>query len=1134
MLAVLATMAALAALGPAVPALADDRVVCRVTFVVTTGPDGIRDDTILTVSLGDQAADPVDLVRTFIFEDSDGDGTPDPGGGTTFRRGGTGDRPHTTFTWHARLRDCVSDATLRQGFLFKQITAGDDWDLQGLRVVDRDEPRRVYFDRPAADGPVHRFGDDPSGDGTWSTTQRDVNAVCRVTITVSTGGDGLRDDSEEHVSLGGQRLIFEDWNGDGRVDPYVYENADGEPGNEQPGGVRYHNGGTGDLEHATFTWHARLAPCLPLPLLGRGLEIRHVNRAEDWRADNWDMTGFRLVDRDTRRVYADRPASGTVIHRFEKNANQTWHTPIFPVVDPDPALDTDHDGLTDRVELFGKLGEDGLVDRWLPDHGADPCRKTLAVEIDWFEAGDVSDRPSRAAMDEAVDMFDEAPVDAPETCPYAWGATPGVQLLTDLSNGLTVTPEERETPLNVPDPVTGRTPFDELREDHFTPGREGVFFYNLWGYTHNGLDSSGTSGLGPRENDFVVTLGNVQDPTDRAQAATFVHELGHVLGLGHGGGDHANFKPNHLSVMNYRYSTIGVPDMSAWRATLARMPQGTDFDPATQRAILESVSHIDYSDTRLPTLRRDALPEVSGIGAFADSVAAWWDPSRTLRVGDARQGLDWDFSAGGVPDPVAAASVDVMSGFQVCVAPRTPAGQPAQPVVATPVDDDEPFEGKIIAGRDGECDTPAVPGQAGDLQVEDPGVHYPTKYGYQNGVTGFDDWEHILFRIGDTPESHLPLSPPDPGIGAAEDARNVARLFEALTAAATPTVPAPRWGYAYMNEATPAVGVPVPLNHVQWTTGRRDPATAGHRASVTRTGTGEYEVRLPDVGAAGGMPHVTAFRTTYRGRTCAVAGYGQDGPDETVRVRCLDQAGAPIDWWFTIFFAAATPGGAPYATVRYDRPGGTADLAPVVNDGTFNSEGRVDDVRRTGTGRYTVTLHGPGFAADSGYVQITPYGTGTPARCHPEGTTPVADGLEVAVGCYAVGAGPETRADSPWLLSYIRDGGLHHDPSVPAAYLTTTGDPAAPSVDPRHSWSSTGETPSVTRLGAGHYRVIYDGIGKPWDNVQVSSNSPGRYCFLGTFASYSRPPELLVDVYCHNTAGLPADSLFGFAYVRGY
>jgi hypothetical protein len=38
-----------------------------------------------------------------------------------------------------------------------------------------------------------------------------------------------------------------------------------------------------------------------------------------------------------------------------------------------------------------------------------------------------------------------------------------------------------------------------------------------------------------------------------------MHELGHNLGLHHGGDDDINGKPNYLSVMNYSFSNTGIP-----------------------------------------------------------------------------------------------------------------------------------------------------------------------------------------------------------------------------------------------------------------------------------------------------------------------------------------------------------------------------------------------------------------------------------------------------------------------------------------------------------------------------------------------------------------------------------------------
>ncbi|MFO1002330.1 MAG: M66 family metalloprotease [Planctomycetaceae bacterium] len=48
-------------------------------------------------------------------------------------------------------------------------------------------------------------------------------------------------------------------------------------------------------------------------------------------------------------------------------------------------------------------------------------------------------------------------------------------------------------------------------------------------------------------SDFIVTLGQWgggTGGTDDEKVGTFIHELGHTLGLTHGGSDHVNFKPN--------------------------------------------------------------------------------------------------------------------------------------------------------------------------------------------------------------------------------------------------------------------------------------------------------------------------------------------------------------------------------------------------------------------------------------------------------------------------------------------------------------------------------------------------------------------------------------------------------------
>lgn len=59
--------------------------------------------------------------------------------------------------------------------------------------------------------------------------------------------------------------------------------------------------------------------------------------------------------------------------------------------------------------------------------------------------------------------------------------------------------------------------------------------------------------------DFIITLGGWADGgTDLQQAGTLLHEIGHNLNLRHGGSDNENYKPNHISIMNYLYQVRGL------------------------------------------------------------------------------------------------------------------------------------------------------------------------------------------------------------------------------------------------------------------------------------------------------------------------------------------------------------------------------------------------------------------------------------------------------------------------------------------------------------------------------------------------------------------------------------------------
>lgn len=90
------------------------------------------------------------------------------------------------------------------------------------------------------------------------------------------------------------------------------------------------------------------------------------------------------------------------------------------------------------------------------------------------------------------------------------------------------------------------------------------------------------------------------------QAGTFLHELGHTLGLFRGGTDLNNYKPNYLSVMNYDRQWIGA---GAPTFNFPTIPAST----TTRTISILSNRRLDYSRSALPALNETNLLENAGI-----------------------------------------------------------------------------------------------------------------------------------------------------------------------------------------------------------------------------------------------------------------------------------------------------------------------------------------------------------------------------------------------------------------------------------------------------------------------------------------------------------------------------------------
>lgn len=242
--------------------------------------------------------------------------------------------------------------------------------------------------------------------------------------------------------------------------------------------------------------------------------------------------------------------------------------------------DTDNDGITDGDEALGTA--DGLE---LPALGADPLRRDIFLECDWY-AGDFNGfKADYRPTDQVAQWLTEAFHDAPVTNPY--GGPMGVNLHLDYGQGGAFVNGEQ-----LPgEPIFLFFDFDFniIKAQHFDDNRRGYFHYAIFAHRYSGTMNNSSGVAEQPGNDFMVTLSTYGTPV--IQANTIMHELGHNLGLRHGGFEERNWKPNYNSIMNYRYQFAGI-DMNG-------------------DALGDGV--LDYSIGRAPSIDEQAVEERLGI-----------------------------------------------------------------------------------------------------------------------------------------------------------------------------------------------------------------------------------------------------------------------------------------------------------------------------------------------------------------------------------------------------------------------------------------------------------------------------------------------------------------------------------------
>ena len=334
----------------------------------------------------------------------------------------------------------------------------------------------------------------------------------------------------------------------------------------------------------------------------------------------------------------------------DTNQASDWTYSVFntPAAQNDVSCDTDADidGIPDCAEQEGSTFGGLPLYEW----GARENQKDIFIEIDYMDSSDAGITPQRIALEKVVSVFASNGYTVHFDVGDLFDQSIGISANNfDLGGGSTV-PFNRYTPFEY---NQGSANLFAYKMEYADTARRPIFHYLLMANSGNPDGSISGSGIAEiNGNDLMLTMGGwglsvddqtSQNVTNNYQASTIFHELGHNLGLYHGGDEEVNFKPNHLSSMNYLYqltglATIGDNEGDRYYDRFYTNNINCDLFPNTNNQAGPTDDFIiDYSNGSAADINESAIDESAGLNRAGSEAV---DYNCNAILGDALTNFD--------------------------------------------------------------------------------------------------------------------------------------------------------------------------------------------------------------------------------------------------------------------------------------------------------------------------------------------------------------------------------------------------------------------------------------------------------------------------------------------------------------